>query len=234
VNPRFTRERPYRLRVLWAGLTPWQLSASLLLFGWDSLPGLLLVRVCSSAFRVRPTSVSGFPRLWHTICFSCADAPFTRSTQEPPGSPKFLTFLSTHPTPCGPRQALRALTRFSALFVLASGPLTPSPPASFALTRLYQALGSAVFPTGYVVPCIRLNCFVRSCSHLLNDLPDNCNTRYGWMVSPSPAGTCTLQETPSSLGALTAQLTRRSLRDSLEFKFQVTSIASLPTLVVGK
>jgi len=73
-----------------------------------------------------------------------------------------------------------------------------------ALTRLYQALGSAVFPTGYVVPCIRLNCFVRSCSHLLNDLPDNCNTRYGWMVSPSPAGTCTLQETPSSLGAPTA------------------------------
>jgi len=77
-----------------------------------------------------------------------------------------------------------------------------------ALTRLYQALGSAVFPTGYVVPCIRLNCFVRSCSHLLNDLPDNCNTRYGWMVSPSPAGTCTLQETPSSLGALKVSVNR--------------------------
>lgn len=30
---------------------------------------------------------------------------------------------------CGPRQTLRALTRFSALFVLASGPLTPSPSA---------------------------------------------------------------------------------------------------------
>jgi hypothetical protein len=29
----------------------------------------------------------------------------------------------------GPRQTLRALTRFSALFVLASGPLTPSPSA---------------------------------------------------------------------------------------------------------
>jgi len=70
-----------------------------------------------------------------------------------------------------------------------------------ALSRLYHALGSAVFPTGYVVPCIRLKCFVRSCPHLLNDLPNNCNTRYGWMVSPYPAGTCTLQETPSSLGA---------------------------------
>ena len=87
-NQRFTRERPYRLRVLWADLTPWQPSASLLLLGRDSLPGSSFVCVRSSTFRVRPTSVSGFPRLWHTIRFPCADALLTRAVQKLPGSPK--------------------------------------------------------------------------------------------------------------------------------------------------
>ena len=118
---------------------------------------------------------------------------------------------------CGPRQTLRALTSFSALFVLASGPLTPSPSAfgTFVPDPLYRGYiktwGIAVSLAGYVVPCVRLNCFVRFCSHLLNDLPGNCNTRYGWVVSPYPAGTCTLQETPSSLGALTVCVSRRRL-----------------------
>ncbi len=124
--------------------------------------------------------------------------------------------LHTSHALCGPRQTLRALTRFSALFVLASGPLTPSPSAfeAFAPYRLYRGCikswGIAVSLAGYVVPCVRLNCFVRFCSFLLHYLPNNCNTRYGWVVSPYPAETFTLQETPSSLGALTVRFSRRA------------------------
>ena len=33
--------------------------------------------------------------------------------------------------------------------------------------------------------------------HLLHNLPDSCNTRYGWVVNPFPEGTLTPQETPS-------------------------------------
>jgi hypothetical protein len=59
-----------------------------------------------------------------------------------------------------PRQTLQALTPFGP-FVLASGTLKPSPPALWLFSRLCQALGSAVSPAVYVVPCVRFNCFVR-------------------------------------------------------------------------
>ena len=51
-------------------------------------------------------------------------------------------------------------------------------------------------PYGLRDPLCTLQLF-RSAFHLL----DSCNTRYGWGVSSYPAGTFTLQETPSSLGA---------------------------------
>jgi len=146
-----TRERPHRLRVLWADPTPWQPSASLL--------------------------VVSAPPTWHLL------PPGATRVSQVPG-----TSLHTSHALSGPRQTLRALTRYSALFVLASGPLTPSPSAfgTFVPDPLYRgyikAWGIAVSLAGYVVPCVRLNCFVRFCSHLLNDLPHNCNTRYG---SPS-------------------------------------------------
>ena len=60
----------------------------------------------------------------------------------------------------GPRQTLRNLTSYGP-FVLACGTLTPSPSALNAITGLYQALGSAVSPAVYVVPCVRFNCVVR-------------------------------------------------------------------------
>jgi hypothetical protein len=46
------------------------------------------------------------------------------------------------------------------LFVLASGPLRPSPSA-LAISGLYQASGSTVFLVAYVIPCVRFNCLVR-------------------------------------------------------------------------
>ena len=45
--------------------------------------------------RLRPTSVSGFPLPWLKIRMPY-DTAFPQ--QEPDGSPKFLTLLSTHPT----------------------------------------------------------------------------------------------------------------------------------------
>ena len=130
--------------------------------------------------------------------------PGTTRVSQVPG----ITIHASHAL-CGPRQTLRALTLSSALFVLASGPLTPSPSGLWDFRpTLYRGCikswGIAVSLAGYVVPCVRLNRFVRLCSLLLNYLPNSCNTRYGWVVSPYPAGTFTLQETPSSLGALTA------------------------------
>jgi hypothetical protein len=67
-----------------------------------------------------------------------------------------------------------------------------------AISRLQ---GSAASLVAYVVPCVRFSCIVRL-KHLLY----SCNTRYGWLVRPYPAGTYTLQETPSLLGALTREL----------------------------
>jgi hypothetical protein len=52
-----------------------------------------------AACRVRPTSVSGFPRPWLTIRLPCASRiPPVPPRQEPLGPPKFLTLLSTHTT----------------------------------------------------------------------------------------------------------------------------------------
>jgi hypothetical protein len=45
--------------------------------------------------RLRPTSVSGFPLAWLKIRLPCATA---FPPQEPNGSPKFSTLLSTPPT----------------------------------------------------------------------------------------------------------------------------------------
>jgi len=142
--------------------------------------------------------------------------------RDPPGSPKFLMLLSrtyscaTSHALRGPRQTLRALTRYSALFVLASGPLTPSPSASgtcvpYALyrgciklqrvrslrnRRLHAGLRGSLCTLQLCRSVVR---FITS----LHNFPSSCNTRYGWVVSPYPEGTLTPQEAPSLLGALT-------------------------------
>ncbi len=92
------------------------------------------------------------------------------------------------PTPADPRQP-----HPDGCSVSASGSLTPSPSALSSLTRLYQASGSAVSLTAYVIPCVRFNRFVR----LLTSPPHGCNTRYEWLVSPYSTGTFTQPETPS-------------------------------------
>jgi hypothetical protein len=173
--------------------------------------------------------VSGFPLPWLNIRISCSDAPLSPCAQESPGSPKSLTFLSTHPTLFGPRQTLRALT-ICALFVLASGPLTPSPSAFRELSLslsieavLFTSLGglrsplratwfpvyasivsfgsflellgplASSFSSPFPVECLNSPVLELRNYFLLHD----CNTRYGWVVSPCPLGTLTPKETPS-------------------------------------
>ncbi len=83
--------------------------------------------------------------------------------------------------------------------VWASGTLTPSPSALSAMTGLYQALGSAVSPAVYVIPCARFNCFVRASppSYTVATLGMS-----GWLNLTQP-GLSPGQKRQASLGALT-------------------------------
>ena len=84
-------------------------SDSRLAFGFPfSFSGGVAYLVVSIAFGVRPTSVSGFPLPWLIIRIPML-------SQEPPGPPKFLAFLSAHaalfvdpgrPSESSPRRSL--------------------------------------------------------------------------------------------------------------------------------
>src|SRR5215467_16114309 len=62
-----------------------------------------------------------------------------------------------------------------------------------ALTRLYQTSGTCAFPCGLHGSLCTLRMIRSVFLHLLHIR----NTRYEWLVRPSSAGTCTLQEAPS-------------------------------------
>ena len=84
-------------------------SDSRLAFGFPfSFSGGVAYLVVPIAFGVRPTSVSGFPLPWLIIRIPML-------SQEPPGPPKFLAFLSAHaalfvdpgrPSDSSPRRSL--------------------------------------------------------------------------------------------------------------------------------
>ena len=76
--------------------------------------------------------------------------------------------------------------------VWASGTLTPSPSA-FPLLR-----GCVKLP-GVRSPLRSMWCpvYASAGSFGITPLLSNCNTRYGWLVRPCPAGTLALQEAPS-------------------------------------
>jgi hypothetical protein len=105
-----------------------------------------------------------------------------------------LWCLSSHmprsfPTPADPRQP-----HPDGCSVLASVLAKTIAICFFAsLTRLFQASGSAVSLTAYVLPCVRLNRYVRA----FDSPPHGCNTRYEWLVRPCSTGTLTQSETPS-------------------------------------
>src|SRR5882672_2987201 len=62
-----------------------------------------------------------------------------------------------------------------------------------ALTRLYQTSGTCAFPCGLHGSLCTLRMLRSVLLHLLHIR----NTWYGWVASPYPTGTCTLQEAPS-------------------------------------
>ena len=80
--------------------------------------------------------------------------------QEPSGPPKFLTLLSTHTMLFVDPDRSSGSSPQRCLCVGFWG-VKPIALCFQRLTRLYQALRSAVSPTGYVIPCVRFNCLVQ-------------------------------------------------------------------------
>ncbi len=62
----------------------------------------------------------------------------------------------------------------------------------YVITKLYQTSGSADSPVASLIRCVRFAGVVQSC-----DLRLPRNTRDGWLATPYPTGTFTLQEAPS-------------------------------------
>ena len=65
------------------------------------------------------------------------------------------------------------------------------------VTRLYSFRDGATPLTACMIPCVRLHCVVRFFFLASFPLLHSANTQYGWLAIPYPAGTSTLQETPS-------------------------------------
>ena len=141
----------------------------------------------------------GFP-----VCGSLSVSPASASPTSPnnPGitraSQVLDASLHAYHALCGPRQTLRNLASCGP-FVLASSALKLSPSALSAISGLYQASGSAVSPTVYVIPCVRFNCFVRVYppSYTVATLGMS-----GWLDLTQP-GLSPGQKRQASLGALT-------------------------------
>ena len=112
--------------------------------------------------------------------------------QEPMGPPKFfdVSLPACHGlwTPAD----LHILTSHGC-FVLASGTLKPSPSATSLSRSCTRTKGERGLPYGLQdsLSTLRLSCSP------LPRLRHRRKTRYGWVASPYPTGTLTLQDTPS-------------------------------------
>ena len=93
------------------------------------------------------------------------------------------TYHALRWTPADPPQSYQ-----NDWIVLASAFCTASPSACSVLRCCIKLTRSAIRPCGLLVSLCTL--------HVIRYL-QTCNTRYGWMVNPYPAGTCTPQEMPS-------------------------------------
>jgi hypothetical protein len=83
------------------------------------------------------------------------------------------------------------------------------------ITRLYQALGSAASPAGYVVPCVRFNRFVRL--YIVASSTAATLGMSGWLDLAQP-GLTPGKKRQALLGALTLKLT--ASRPHGTFRFQ--------------
>jgi len=167
------------------------------------LPVLLHLPVMRSASTVRfqHRSVSGFPLVCPNSCIPFFD---TSRSQERLGPPKF--FHVSLPACHGLRTpADLPLLAKAEVRVLPSGALKPSASA-IAMSKLYQHFRVRDHPCGLqdTLSTLRPSCSPRVPSRLRHGR----KTRYGWVATPYPTGTFTLQETPSLLGAITPGIRR--------------------------
>jgi len=122
----------------------------------------------------------------------CSKAP-TSPRWYRPGLPSSWLFLFPHTTPFRPRQSLGNLTTDGSS-VLASG---ASEAVALCFLVRYEAVSSfraCGGPYGLRDSLCTLQ-LLRSA--FLTSPPNNCNTRYEWLVRPYSAGTFTPPETPS-------------------------------------
>jgi hypothetical protein len=184
----------------------------------------LPARLSVTSLRFRHSPVSGFPLVGLNSRIPYA-APSHR--QEPLGPPKFLcaSLPACHGlwTPAD----LSTLALLGVL-VLPSADVKPSASATTAFRSCTGTSGRAVTPTAYRILCLRFAqiLFVVSPS-LLSPLSTGRKTRYGWLAKPYPAGTFTLQETPSFLGAKRLTAYRCQVQGA-ESQATLTGLARLP------
>ena len=151
--------------------------------------------------RFRHCSVSGFP----LPCLrSCRPYTVVFHGQERLGPPKF--FDVSLPACHGLRTPadLPILAMRMVLCCLRCA-LKPSASATSAISKLYQHFRGHGSPCGLqdALSTLRPSCSPPS------RLRHGRKTRYGWVATPYPTGTFTLQETPSFLGAITPGFRRR-------------------------
>lgn len=176
------------LGVLWADPTPHGPSVSL----------AFSVQVAYLLFLIAPR-LGARRSLWVRVSPSVPRRPGAlRSISESAGihgvSQVLRRFSPCMPCPDDPGRPPESHQSDS--FAWASRLRTRLPPASStALSELCQTLGRCGLPYGLHGSLCTLQTF-RSAS-LSTRLLRACNTRYGWLVTPYPAGTHTLQEAPS-------------------------------------
>ena len=146
----------------------------------------------STPLRLRPTSVSGFPRLWLMIRMPCARFPRLCLYRPGPSQASHVLDASLHAYHAlrGPRQTL--------------GDLTHAIPLCRLLGRsthrhLHDARSRGCLTRAGVRSPLRSTWFpVYASTVSFGCLPllHRCNTRYEWLVRPYSAGTFTLPEAP--------------------------------------
>ena len=122
----------------------------------------------------------------------CASVAVCRTGNQK-GLPGSLTHLFLHATALGLRRTFPSKPLRMVLCCLRHV-LKPSTSAPVPYRSCTSTSGCTDTPMACKIPCVRFTCLVRS--FLLLKLRHRCNTRYGWVAGPYPAGTFTPQDEP--------------------------------------
>ncbi len=144
--------------------------------------------VLAVRFRIGP--VSGFPLPCLSIRMPCNNLFHRRELM---GLPKFLTYLFLHATACGLRRTFSS-SPFTDDLVLPSATRYTLGVRNIPISELYQHFRRRGPPCGLQNS---LSTLQLSCSPKTSRLRHRRKTRYGWVATPFPTGTLTLQDKPS-------------------------------------